>query len=397
MTAEKQYVDDFSNEYRGKKWSIFAIIGIMVLVCITIAIRDIGMVFIYGSIFDKIAVDGAAKASVSFMSYVYMLLLYVVPLILPIVLRLTKGAYYDEPQTSLIPSFGSKALNVLVYVVLVLAGIVPLVLCMVGIFTGPYMFVALNIMLMLLSTVVIFYYFGTYILQRAKQGLIAKYILTNGMMVAVSAAAGFIAIAVVVILSLLGVNVTLMDHMTRFHELWETNQFITQALVMFVTIGLATIISGLIYNYSQNILYSVIPTFGLSFANVVLLQRAREAYNFIQTSEAGILGYEEKIAERLTKIEGIKQKIAALDPNSKSYIKTLERHNKDIDKANRDIANFETKIADLKADLPIEQICMILCYVLVGVMIVAISAVGAYALIRVIVHLVQARKAKKNA
>ena len=74
MTAEKQYVDDFSNEYRGKKWSIFAIVGIMILVCLTIAIRDIGMVFVYGSIFNKFETIGAT-ATVNIWSYVFMLLL----------------------------------------------------------------------------------------------------------------------------------------------------------------------------------------------------------------------------------------------------------------------------------------------------------------------------------
>lgn len=395
MTAEKQYVDDFANEYRGKKWSIFAIIGIMVAIAFTIALRDIGMVFVYGSIYDKIAEVGAAKATVSFMSYVFMLLLYIVPLILPLVLRLTKGAYYDEPQASLIPSFGNKFLNALLIVGIVAAGVVPVVLCIVGVFTSAYMFVALNLLLMLLSTVVIFYYFGTYALQRMKLGLFFKYILTNGAMVAVSVVATLATLGVVFVLGILGVNVSLVSHMQRFLETWDFTAFMIQAAVMFVTIGLAAIISGFIYNYSQNILYSVIPTFALSFSNIILFQRAREAQNFIQNAEAVILSQEEKIAERQTKIADVQAKIAALDPASKDYVRKSEKFGKEIAKAEKDIVNFQTKIDELRADVPFEQICMILCYVLVGVMIVALVAVGTYAVARIIAHLVASKKAKK--
>lgn len=395
MTAEKQYVDDFANEYRGKKWSIFAIIGIMILVCITIAIRDIGMVFVYGSIYDKLLDPVEPAKSVSIWSYVFMLLLYIIPLILPAILRLTKGAYYDEPQASLIPSFNSKILTALVYVVVVAVGIVPLVLCMVGVFTSAYMFVAVNIALMLLSTVVIFYYFGTYILQRAKKGLAAKYIITNVMMVVVSAVAMVITAVVILLLSLIGVNVSLIGHLKTFLESWDMVAFIIQAVTMFITISLATLISGLIYNYTQNILYSVVPTFVLSFSNIILFQRAREAVKFIENSERNIAEQYAKIAGRLDKIKGYVEKRDKLNPAHKDYAKNLDRYNKNIEKAEKDIANFENKIADLEKSLPVERICMILCYVLVAVVIVVISAVGAYALARLIMHIVETSKTKK--
>ena len=394
MTAEKQYVDDFANEYRGKKWSIFAIIGIMILVCFTIAIRDIGMVFVYGSIYDKFA-DGGANATVSIFSYVFMILLYIIPLIIPAIFRFTKGAYYDEPQTTLLPSFNSKILNALVYIVVVAVGIVPVVLCITGVFTTAYMFVACNIALLLLSTVAIFYYFGTYLLQRAKKGLVAKYILTNVMMVLVSGAALAMTAIVILLLSLIGVNVPLVEHLKGFLESWEMSHFIMQAITMFVTVSLAVLISGLIYNYTQNMLYSVLPTFTLSFANVILFQRAREAYNFIQTTGAQIDGHLAKIDERLAKIATAEEKIANLDPASKKYATNLEKYTKEIEKANKDIVSFKEKITGLEADLPVEKICMVLCYVLVAVMIVLLAAVGTYALARLIVHLVETAKAKK--
>ena len=394
MTAEKQYVDDFSNEYRGKKWSIFAIVGIMILVCLTIAIRDIGMVFVYGSIFNKFETVGAA-ATVSIWSYVFMLLLYIVPLIIPAIFRLTKGAYFDEPQSSLIPSFNSKVLTVMLYAVVVVLGIVPVVLCTVGVFTTAYMFVAANIALMLLTTVTIFYYFGTYILQRAKKGLVAKYILTNVMMVVVSAVAMIVTAIVVLFLVLIGVKVPLVEQMKGFLESWNTVSFIIQALTMFVTFCFATLISGLIYNYTQNILYSVVPTFALSFANIVLFQRAREASLYIQSAEAEISNQLAKIAEKETKISDYQKKIANLDPSSKKYEANLEKYTKNIDKAHNDIANFEAKIANLKDGVPVERICMILCYLVAAVIIIAIFAVGAYALARLILNVVESKKAKK--
>ena len=399
MTAEKQYVDDFANEYRGKKWSIFAIIGIMILVCFTIAIRDIGMVFVYGSIFDRFAEIGA-NATVSILSYVFMILLYIIPLIIPALFRMTKGAYYDEPQTGLLPSFNSKILTALVYIVVAAVGIVPVVLCITGVFTTAYMFVACNIALLLLSTVAIFYYFGTYLLQRAKKGLVAKYILTNLMMVLVTAASLIMTVTLIAFLALIGVNVPLIGHMKRFLESWEMSSFIIQTITMLVTMGLAMIISGLIYNYTQNILYSVLPTFTLSFANIVLFQRAREAKIFIQTTGAQIEGHLSKIDERLAKIataEEKKAKLELLESLSKKDQSNLDKYNKEIEKANKDIVSFKEKIAALEADLPVEKVCMVLCYLLVAVMIVLISAVGAYALARLIVHLVQTAKAKRAA
>ena len=359
MTAEKQYVDDYVSAYQGKTWSAAKMFGIMLVVCITMAIRDIGMVFVYGSIYDKIALEGV-DTSISFMNYVFMVLLYLLPLILPAILRLTNGAYDNEPEAPLFPTLGSKAANIIMYVVVGLVAVVPVVLFAIGVFTTAYMFVALNMALMIFSSVAIFYYFGTYMLQRARKGLAQKYLITSVLMVVVSLASFVIAAGAVVGLHLAGMNVSLVEHMTRFLENWELVDLIVKAALMFVTVFLAAIVAGLIYNYTQNIIYSATPAVIFAFSNVVLLQRVREASTYLTSAAASIADYQKKL-------EGASDKNAA---------------------------NYKAKIAELEANIPGEQVSLIICYIFIGIAVVALVAMGAYAVISLMNNLKEAKKAK---
>ena len=359
MTAEKQYVEDYVSAYQGKTWSAAKMFGIMLVVCITMAIRDIGMIFVYGSIYDRFALEGV-EVGISFMNYVFMVLLYLIPLILPAILRLANGAYDNEIESPLLPTLGSKTANIIMYVCIGLVSIVPVVLFMIGVFTTAYMFVALNMALLIFSSVAIFYYFGTYMLQRARKTLSQKYLLTSVFMVVVSLASLVIAGGAVAGLYFAGVNVSLVEHLMRFLENWELVDFIVKAALMFVVVALAVFGAGLLYNYTQNIIYSATPTFVFAFSNIVLLQRVREASTFLATAEASLADYTQKL-------ENASEKNAA---------------------------NYKAKIAELEANIPGEQVSMIICYIFVGIVVIALVAICVYALLSLMNNLKEAKKAK---
>lgn len=358
MTAEKQYVDDFESAYQGKTWTKGKVFGIMAVVCIAMVIRDIGMALIYGSIYDKIALEGP-DASVSFLNYVFMVLLFALPLVLPMILRFTNGAYDNEIESPLFPSFNSKSANIVMYVVVGLVCIVPVVLCMVGIFTSAYMFVALNLALLIFTSVTVFYYLGTYILQRARVSLSKKYTLTTLMMVLTSAVALVASVGATVGLHYAGVG-TLGTHVIGFVEarILDTNtqeivkdllvEFIIQAVLMFCSIALACIVGGLLYNLTQNIIYAGVPTFVFAYSNIILLQRAKEATDFLATASKNLATYEAKLAEAVK---------------------------------DKDITNYTQKIAEIEEKMPAQQVAMIISYVLMGVMVVALIAIGIRALV----------------
>ncbi|MBQ8848945.1 MAG: hypothetical protein IJ011_01265 [Clostridia bacterium] len=347
MTAEKQYVDDFESAYQGKAWTKGKMLGIMLVVGIAMAIRDIGMVFVYGSIYDKIALEGV-DVGVGFMSYVFMILLYLLPLILPMVLRFTNGAYDNEVETSLVPSFNKKYATIIMYVVVAIVSIAPIVLFMVGVFTSAYMFVAVNLALLLFSTVTVFYYFGTYMLQRARKSLAQKYVMSTVMMVLTSLLAVVISAGVVAALYFAGVNVSVITYLTGFLEKWDMVEFIIKAVGMFAVVGLACVVSGLLYNLTQNIIYSATPTFIFTYANIVLLQRIREASTYLTSAESSLADYKNKLA-------------AANDAKS--------------------IENYTSKIEELEANIPGEQAGVIAGYVFIGIMVAVLIALGVYAII----------------
>lgn len=357
MTAEKQYVDEFESAYQGKTWTKGKIFGIMAVVCIAMVIRDIGMALIYGSIYDKIALEGP-DASVSFLNYVFMVLLFALPLVLPMILRFTNGAYDNEIESPLFPSFNSKSANIIMYVVVGLVCIVPVVLCMVGVFTSAYMFVALNLALLIFTSVTVFYYLGTYILQRARVSLSKKYTLTTLMMVLTSAVALVASVGATVGLHYAGVG-SLITHMSEYIKNWDMTELIIKAVLMLVVVTMACIISGLLYNLTQNIIYAGVPTFVFAYSNIILLQRAKEASDFLASAAKNLDTYKDKLAT------AVKEK---------------------------DIANYTQKIAEIEEKMPVQQAGMIISYVLIGIMVVALVAIG----VRAVIGLSKNLKEKNN-
>ena len=393
MTAEKQYVDDYSSAYQGKTWSIFAVIGIMALVCIAMAVRDIGMVAVYGSIYDKIALEGSNNVSVSFMSYVFMVLLYLIPLVVPAIIRLTGSAYDNEPEASILPSFNSKILNIVMYVVVAAIAIIPTVLCIVGVFTSAYMFVGLNIALLIFTSATVFQYFNTYLLQRARRGLVAKYVLSFVAMGVVMTVSTVITAVVVLPLNLIstsvpaigellgkiGANFSLVGHIGRFIENWNVFGFLSETfgeliplmnladfalkgLCMLCTVATALVAAGLLYHLTQNLIYASIPSIVLSFANVVLIQRVTEALKFFNTEMPKIAEYTEKLN-------------ATTDPKK--------------------IADFESKIAAIETNIVPEALSMGLSYILIGCVCFVLAAIAVYGIVRLVMNIVEASKAKK--
>ena len=345
MTAEKQYVDDFESAYQGKSWTKGKMFVIMLVVALTMAIRDIGMALIYGSIYDKIALEGI-ETGISFMNYVFMALLYILPLIYPMILRFTNGAYDNEIEGSLLPSFNKKSTTILVYVAVALVMVAPIILFMVGVFTTAYMFVAVNLALLLFSSVTVFYYFGTYMLQRARMPLSKKYTLPTVMMVVTSLVSFVIAAGAIVGIYFVGVDIPLVVHMIEFMKNWDIVELIMMAVILFATIVLANVTSGFIYHLTQNIIYSATPTFILSYSNIIIVQRIREAASYLATAEANLAEYQNKLA-------------AATD--------------------SKNISNYKAKIADLEANIPLEEAGIIISYVIMAVAVLALIGLCVYA------------------
>lgn len=345
MTAEKQYVDDFESAYQGKTWTMGKMSVIMLIVAVTMALRDIGMMMIYGSIYDKIALEGIGTG-ISFMNYVFMVLLYILPLIYPMVLRFTNGAYDNEIEGSLLPSFNKKSVTVIVYAAVALVMVAPIILFMVGVFTTAYMFVAVNLALLLFTSVTIFYYFGTYMLQRARMSLAKKYVFPTAMMIVTSLASFVIAVGAVVAIYFAGVDVSLIVHMTRFLENWDIVELIVMAVVMFATVVIANVAAGFIYNLTQNIIYSATPTFIFAYSNIIIIQRIREASKYLATAETSLAEYQKKLA-------------AATD--------------------SKNISNYKAKIAELEANIPLEEVGIIISYVIMTISVLALIGLCVYA------------------
>ena len=226
MTAEKKYVDDFESSYQGKTWGIGKIIGIFAVVFACLVVRDIGMTFIYGSIYDKFAEEGV-EASISIMNYVYMILLYLLPMVLPMILRFTCGAYDNEIENPLFPSFNSKVLNILMYVVAGIVCVVPVVLFVAGLFTAAYMFVTVNLALLVFSSVVTFYYLGTYILQRARVSLVKKQILPTVLMVATYIPTMLATTGILLLLNNIE-KAPVITYLKGFAETWDKTELIAK-------------------------------------------------------------------------------------------------------------------------------------------------------------------------
>lgn len=350
MTTENKYVDDFKSSYQGKTWKLGKIIAIFAVVFVCFVVRDLGMTFIYGSIYDKFAEEGI-KASISIMNYVYMVLLFILPMVLPLVLRFTCGAYDNEIENPLLPSFDSKVLNLLMYFAAGLLCVVPVVLLAVGLFTAAYMFVTLNIALLIFSSVVIFYYLGTYILQRARVPLAKKHILPNVFMLATSVLSMLVTSGIVFILYKNG-KAPIVTYFLEFAKDWTKAEIIAKGVGMFLIIGLALLVAGLLYILTQNIIYSATPAVIFANANVIILQRLKETTDYF------------------ARYESTKKSIAeATRPQQKAQLeKTLE---------------------ELKLVYDKEAFTEILCYVLIGVMVLVLVAL----LVRAILGIVKLHKA----
>ncbi|MBQ7333569.1 MAG: hypothetical protein IJW38_04385, partial [Clostridia bacterium] len=85
MTAENQNIEtkiETENEtekvYRGPKWGIGKIIGFLAIICATMAIRNICMVFVYGSIYGR-TIEDSYDMKIGFLNYVFMILLFAIP------------------------------------------------------------------------------------------------------------------------------------------------------------------------------------------------------------------------------------------------------------------------------------------------------------------------------
>lgn len=333
MTAENQTVELRRNTYQGKKWSIFALIGIFVVVAITFVIRDVGMAYVYSSIYDGLFEEEPKK--IGLLQYAITVLLCILPMILPFILRMTKGAYYDEPSRSVIPTFSTKFLTVLMYIVVIGGAVLPFVLFVAGLFTSAYLFVSYHLLLLILSSVTIFYYFGTYFLQRVKASLAVKYIVPTVIMVVVSVISIAASIGAVFALDALGMNVSLIDHMKTFMESWNKLEFTLTAVFMIGFISCAVLLAGLIYNMSQNILYSALPSVVLTGANFALINRIKEA-------RVNLANFDVELQELKERLEMTKNE------------KAKERIREDI--------------AALEEGLPFENTAVIICYVVMGIL-----------------------------
>ena len=123
--------------------------------------------------------------------------------------------------------------TIIFYVVVALVMVAPIILFMVGVFTTAYMFVAVNLALLLFSSVAVFYYFGTYMLQRARMPLSKKYALPTVMMIVTSLVSFVISVGAVVGIYFVGVDVPLVIHMIGFMENWDIVELIVMAVIMF--------------------------------------------------------------------------------------------------------------------------------------------------------------------
>ena len=352
ITVENQAAAyDTENVYRGKKWGFGKLLGIFAAILATVFVRDLGMAFVYGSIYDGIAENGMDE-SVTILHYVFMILLFAIPMVFPFILRFTQGAYFDEPQTSLMPAF-NKVGTIISYIVVGIVAVIPVALSLIGIFTPAYMFVATNMALVLASGVVLFYYFGTYFLQRAKASLGVKYTIPTLIMAVTGVVSYGLTTGAVLVLNLLGGEeggVAIVGHVNAYMESLEPGALIVPAAIMIGFICVAAVVSGLLYNMSQNILVSVVPTFIVTYANIILIQRINEATS------------------------------------------NIAKWNKDIENlTKRPTNNSAAKILEIQEKIPSEETNIAICYVVIGVMAVIMLAIA----IRAIIGLVANKKEAK--
>ena len=97
--------------------ALLAMLGLLLSVAVTFVIRDIGMIYVYGSIFTSISEANLERISpdIGIMSYVFMALLFILPMVLPFIYKITGIAYDDEIASPLFPAV-NKVLAAFMYI-----------------------------------------------------------------------------------------------------------------------------------------------------------------------------------------------------------------------------------------------------------------------------------------
>ena len=392
MTVENQKFDTIyekENVYRGPKWKIGKIIAIFSIITVTLIIRNLGMVWIYGSIQDQTDVLGA-DFKIGFMKYFLMILLFALPLVFPIIIRIKNGIYFDEPTDSLIPdvSIGNKILSkivpILIYVVFGIILAISAVLSLAGAFTVAHLFVLVNLALIFFSAVTLYYYFGTFVLQRAKVSTTYKYIFPTVMMIGSSVvsigatilgsraianaladkAQTFAAENAMLKISDPTEYLKVKPKLLAFSELFDRidnftlenaeagKDITTLAIISAVAIVLGILVACAIYQLTRNFLASVLPSLSLSFGVIVLVNRVREAVNYVITDGPALIVDDEK---RLARIMRNKDKMSA-------------------ESFNEQVSELEAKIADVNAKIEQANSGATVAYVFMGILAAALLA-----------------------
>ena len=395
MTVENQNFDmtyEKENVYRGPKWKIGKIIAIFAIITVTLIIRNLGMIWIYGSIHDRADVLGS-DFKIGFIRYFLMFLLFALPLVFPIIVRAKGGVYFDEPSDSLVPDISignktvSKIVSIMIYVVFAVILGIGAVLSVAGAFTVAHLFVLVNLALIFFSAVTLYYYFGTFVLQRAKVSTTYKYIFPTVMMIGSSA----VSIAATVFGSRIIAN-SIADKAQKFaieneallksdpteylktkpkiyafSDLFDRidafklenveagNDITTLVIISAVAIVLGILVACAIYQLTRNLLTSVVCTLPLSFGVIVLINRVREAVNYVTTDGPALIASETKRLERVVKA---RNNLKLSDPKYDSKLKSF----------NSQISDLEAKIAEINTKMDQADAGATIAYVFMGIL-----------------------------
>ena len=368
MTVENQNFESVyerENVYRGPKWKMGKIIAIFAIITLTLIIRNIGMVWIYGSVYDQVTAFGT-EAKIGFMRYFYMVILFAIPLVFPMILRFRNGVYFDEPVDSLTPNT-NKIMSIILYVVFGIIVGIGGVLSVAGAFTVAHLFVLVNLALIFFSAITLYYYFGTFVLQRAKVSTALKYVFPTLMMIGSSVIS-----VVATIFGSRAIANSLADKAQKFaaentdleieefiekkpkilafHDLFERidsfklenaelgKDITTLVIISAVIIVLGVLVACAIYQLTRNFLTAAVPTLALSFGCIVLVNRIREAANYVITDGPAEI---ESISKRLSRTE---KAIHNLKPSDPKYDMKLETYKAQIAEYKADIQEVTNKM-----------------------------------------------------
>ena len=409
MTVENQNLEvalERENVYRGPKWKMGKIFAIFAIVTVTLIIRNLGMVWIYGSIYDEVTAYGF-DLKIGFMRYLYMIILFALPLIFPLIVRIKNGVYFDEPSDSLMPN-ANKAVSIILYVVFgVIVGIGCL-LSVAGAFTVAHLFVLVNLALMFFSAVTLYYYFGTFVLQRAKVSTAYKYIFPTLMMIGSS--------AVSVVATIFGSraianslaekaqryavensNLEITEYIKNkpkilaFHDLFERidsfklenaelgKDITTLVIISAVVIVLGILVACAIYQLTRNFLTAVLPSLALSFGGIVLVNRIRESINFV-------------IKDGPIEIASIEKSLTRYERFLNNLKPTDSRYNEKAETYKSEIARYSREIEEVTHKMEQADIGKVVAYIFMGIL----AATLLVFLGRCIYVFVKTCKAEKN-